>query len=47
MPKYRKKPIVIEVIQWTGANWGELADWASIPDGPDVVGRVPARIVSG
>ena len=26
--KYRKKPIVIEAIQYTGTNYGELADFA-------------------
>lgn len=26
MAKYRKKPIVIEAIRWTGENFEELAD---------------------
>lgn len=25
--KYRKKPVVIEAIQFTGDNWREVADW--------------------
>ena len=25
--KYRKKPIVIEAIQWTGNNWSEIGSW--------------------
>ena len=24
MKKYRKKPIVIEAVQWTGDNWDEI-----------------------
>jgi len=27
MPKYRKKPVVIDAIQWTGSNWQEVHDW--------------------
>jgi len=27
MPKYRKKPVVIDAIQWTGKNWQEVYDW--------------------
>lgn len=27
--KYRKKPVVIEAIQWTGDNYAELAEWLS------------------
>ncbi len=25
--KYRKKPVVIEAIQFTGDNWGEIQEW--------------------
>jgi hypothetical protein len=25
MPKFRKKPVVIEAVQWTGDNFGEVA----------------------
>lgn len=25
--KYRKKPVVIEAIQWDGMNYDELGDW--------------------
>ena len=28
MSKYRKKPVVIEAIQWTGNNKGEIEDFA-------------------
>lgn len=24
MPKYRKKPIVVEAVLWTGANWDAI-----------------------
>lgn len=27
--KYRKKPVVIEAIQWTGDNYAEVATFAS------------------
>ena len=27
MPKYRKKPVVIEAIQWTGKNTEEIAEF--------------------
>lgn len=27
--KIRKKPIVIETIQWTGDNWDELCKWGN------------------
>ena len=26
--KYRKKPVVIEAIQWTGENYWEILKWA-------------------
>ena len=26
--KYRKKPVVIEAVQWTGFNVGEISDFA-------------------
>lgn len=32
MPKFRKKPVVIEARQWTGANFDELFKWGS-PEG--------------
>ena len=28
MPKFRKKPVVIEAVQWTGDNTREVALWA-------------------
>lgn len=27
--KYRKKPVVIEAIQWTGDNWDVLSNWCA------------------
>ncbi len=27
MAKYRKKPVVIEAVQWVGDNFGELTDF--------------------
>lgn len=29
MPKYRKKPVVIEAIQWTGDNLKEILEFSS------------------
>lgn len=28
MPKFRKKPVVIDAMQWTGGNINDLWDWA-------------------
>jgi len=25
--KYRKKPVVIEAVKWTGDNWSEIHNW--------------------
>jgi hypothetical protein len=25
--RYRKKPVVIEAMQWTGSNWDEIGDF--------------------
>ncbi len=33
MAKYRKKPVVIEAVQLTWENWGEICDFAGV--GPD------------
>ena len=27
--KYRKKPVIVEAIQWKGDNWEELEDFGS------------------
>lgn len=27
MGKYRKKPVVVEAIQFDGDNWGEISHW--------------------
>ena len=29
--KYRKKPVVIEAIQWTGKEWNEVCDFINVP----------------
>lgn len=29
MAKYRKKPVVIEAVQWTGHNWDEIDTFCS------------------
>ena len=30
MAKFRKKPIVIEAMQFTGTNWADLVAWSGI-----------------
>lgn len=30
MPKYRKKPVEIEAIQFTGSNWGEMETFVPV-----------------
>lgn len=29
MKKYRKKPVVVEAIRWTGENWEEVSNWVA------------------
>jgi hypothetical protein len=44
MSKYRKKPVVIEAVQWTGHNGSRVgtfledggADWAAVGDGIEI-----------
>ncbi|XOV23469.1 hypothetical protein N1E17_04810 [Lacticaseibacillus paracasei] len=33
--KYRKKPVEIEAVQLTWANWGEVCDFVQLPWGPE------------
>lgn len=30
MMKYRKKPVVIEAVQWNGENWNELVEFGCL-----------------
>lgn len=30
--KYRKKPVVIEAIQWTGNNWNDVCQFIPVPE---------------
>lgn len=32
MPKFRKKPVVVDAMAWTGRNVSELAKWAAEVD---------------
>ena len=36
MAKYRKKPVVVEAVQWTGGNPHEIVDFAELHDFVDV-----------
>ena len=38
MQRFRKKPVVIEAIQWTGDNFDEIDDWSD---------REAVRLVAG
>ena len=47
MPKYTKKPVTVDAIQWTGENVNEVRDFirpipsvSSFHPGPDGVGEV-------
>ena len=43
--KYRKKPVEIEAIQWTGFNVGEIADFASGHIRFDVYDATPVKTI--
>jgi hypothetical protein len=30
--KFRKKPVVIDAIQWKGENWNEVCDFIPVPE---------------
>lgn len=32
MSKYRKKPVIIDAIQWTGHNWDDVCDFVPVPE---------------
>lgn len=34
--KFRKKPVEIEAVQWSGSNWHEMLAWAKWEEGGDV-----------
>ena len=36
MARYRKKPVVIEAVQWTGSNFQEISDFIHTTSGTDV-----------
>lgn len=31
MPKFKKKPVIIEAVQFTGDNWEELVKFITVP----------------
>lgn len=35
MAKYRKKPVVIEAIQWSGSNWHQMLEFAEWGEGEE------------
>ncbi len=37
--RYRKKPVVIEAIQWKGDNWEELEEFGSERDTAKLQGK--------
>ena len=36
MPKFRKKPVVIEAVKWTGENYEEMVDF----ENPSGIGKI-------
>ena len=38
--KYRKKPVVIEAIQWTGDNWAEVKEFIEAGSNPRTSGPI-------
>lgn len=40
MPKYRKKPVVVEAVQWTGENFDEVISFAATAVWFDGLGAV-------
>lgn len=45
MPKYRKKPVVIEAIQYDGTNWQTIANTFTEMS-YDAIGGKPPRILT-
>ena len=45
MAKYMKKPIVVEAVQWTGENRGEIRDFATGFRRLDFDGNVRERVL--
>ena len=43
MAKFRKKPVVIDAIQWTGKNWDAIAAWLTDAEKINVVLNLPQR----
>lgn len=41
MPKFRKKPVVIEAVQFTGTNAHEISAWAARPDRNALIEEFP------
>ena len=37
--KYRKKPVVIEAIQWDGTNYDEIGDWMGLNSTLEIDGQ--------
>ena len=37
--KYRKKPVVIEAIQWDGTNYDEIDDWMGLNSTLEIDGQ--------
>jgi hypothetical protein len=42
MPKFRKKPVMIEAVQWTGHNWDDVVPWCPMAQ----EGRGTALVIS-
>jgi hypothetical protein len=48
MPKFRKKPVVIEAMQYTGRNAVAVMEWAGIPEiSEDLTGGIEIATLEG
>jgi hypothetical protein len=47
MAKFRKKPVVIEAMQWNGMNQRGIEEWAGIIFAPDLSDRLAIFTLEG
>lgn len=47
MGKYRKKPVVVDAIQWTGDNTREIARFVGIPDDQPIGNAININTIEG
>lgn len=47
MARYRKKPVVVDAIQWTGDNTREIARFVGIPDDQPIGNAININTIEG